>query len=439
VADPHDALSGAVGAAAPPAALPSLRRNVLWTLGGNLVYGGSQWAMLAVLAKLGTPEMVGQFALALAVTAPIMQFWNLNLASLQATDARGEFAFSDYRGLRLATTVAGMLTLAAVTLAAYRGDVALALLAVGLAKGIEALSDIYFGLFQRHERMNTLGKSLLLKGPLSLVAFSAGIYATGRVFWAALAMAAAWAALLAGYDARQGAAILDGVRRSDAGDRPVARNSSGALWRLGRVALPLGFVALSASLIPNVPRYFVEHELGATGLGLFAAMAYVLVAGQNVLTAVTGSVAPRLAGAYARGDGRAFLRLLLGVLGIAAAGGGAAVALAMWVGPELLSLLYTQEYAAHADAFVRLMVAGVFVYLSYVLWGATTAARYLRVQNPLFAATAVVAVGACALLVPRDGLLGAATAVLLTFGFECIGLGVVLAVALRAIRRGPVT
>jgi hypothetical protein len=85
------------------------------------------------------------------------------------------------------------------------------------------------------------------------------------------------------------------------------------------------------------------------------------------------------------------------------------------------------------------MVAGVFVYLSYVLWGATTAARYLRVQNPLFAATAVVAVGACALLVPRDGLLGAATAVLLTFGFECIGLGVVLAVALRAIRRGPVT
>src|ERR1700680_3696421 len=50
----------------------SLRRNFAWTLAGNLIYTACQWAVLIVIVKSTTPAMVGQFALALAVTAPIM-------------------------------------------------------------------------------------------------------------------------------------------------------------------------------------------------------------------------------------------------------------------------------------------------------------------------------------------------------------------------------
>ena len=39
----------------------TLRINFLWTLGGNVVYAASQWGILVVLAKLGTPQMVGEF------------------------------------------------------------------------------------------------------------------------------------------------------------------------------------------------------------------------------------------------------------------------------------------------------------------------------------------------------------------------------------------
>ena len=49
-----------------------LRVNFLWTLSGNVVYAACQWGMLVVLAKLGTHQMVGEFALALAITAPIV-------------------------------------------------------------------------------------------------------------------------------------------------------------------------------------------------------------------------------------------------------------------------------------------------------------------------------------------------------------------------------
>ena len=41
----------------------SLRKNFVWTLAGNIVYSGCQWGMLTIIAKLGNPIMVGQFAL----------------------------------------------------------------------------------------------------------------------------------------------------------------------------------------------------------------------------------------------------------------------------------------------------------------------------------------------------------------------------------------
>ena len=45
--------------------------------------------------------MVGQFALALAVTGPVIMFFNLELRAVQATDAQGQYRFHDYLSLRL--------------------------------------------------------------------------------------------------------------------------------------------------------------------------------------------------------------------------------------------------------------------------------------------------------------------------------------------------
>ena len=62
----------------------SLRLNASWTFGGNLVYAACQWGMLVALAKFGSPELVGRFALALAVTAPVYMLTNLQLRAVEA-------------------------------------------------------------------------------------------------------------------------------------------------------------------------------------------------------------------------------------------------------------------------------------------------------------------------------------------------------------------
>ncbi len=189
----------------------SLTGNFSWTLAGNVVYAGCQWAMLAVLAKLGTPGMVGRFVLSLAVTAPIIMFSNLQLRAVQATDARREYQFADYLGLRLVCTLLAAVAIIAVTfLSGHKGETAAVILAVGAAKAFESISDIYYGLLQRHERMDYIARSMMVKGPLSLVALATGSYVTGSIFWGACAMALVWGLVLVFYDIPVAGMVLSG-------------------------------------------------------------------------------------------------------------------------------------------------------------------------------------------------------------------------------------
>jgi O-antigen/teichoic acid export membrane protein len=425
-------------AAATTGVLPrtqALRSSFSWTLSGFVVYAASQWGMLTVLAKLGTPQALGEFALALALTAPVMLFARMNLATVQATDATREFQFSHYHTLRVRATAAALLIVVAVIIVGgYSGEAALVILLVGVAKAIENMSDVFLGLFQQRERMDTLGTSLLLKGPLSLAAFGIPMYLTRDVRWAVMGLVAAWGALLIAYDVRQGAAILASDRaagderasapRADAGRHPLRR----LLW----LALPMGVVSLLDTLIPNVPRYFLERHLGLRELGLYAAMAYVFVAGQTVVHALASAVRPRLAARYAGGERSAFVDMTLKLAGACAIIGVGAILAAQVVGREILTLLYTDEYADRIDVFVWLMVAGAVAYVSHSFWSSVMAARYFVVQVPLYAATVVVSLIASALLIPRIGLMGAAMAMLVASLVQIIGLSAILVHAVRA-------
>lgn len=123
-------------------------RQFSWTFVGNVVYAACQWGMLMALAKLGSPAMVGMFALGLAITAPVFMFANLHLRTIQATDARQQYQFRDYLSVRLATTALALLVVAAiVVLVGYAWETTAVILAVGCAKACESISDIFMGCF----------------------------------------------------------------------------------------------------------------------------------------------------------------------------------------------------------------------------------------------------------------------------------------------------
>ena len=109
--------------------------------------------MLSVLAKLGSPSIVGQFTLGLAVAAPVFMFTNLQLRAVQATDVSAEHGFANYFTLRLLATLLGLTVIVAVLpFAGASSTVRFVILLVSVSKCVECMSDVTAGLLQREEQ-----------------------------------------------------------------------------------------------------------------------------------------------------------------------------------------------------------------------------------------------------------------------------------------------
>jgi len=389
------------------------------------MYSACQWGMISVLAKLGSAALVGRFALGLAITAPVFMFTNLQLRGVQATDARSEFAFADYFTLRLLGSLIGMLAVLGIVMTSrYDWATRAVILLVGLAKTFESLGDVVAGLLQKVERLKRVSVSLMLRGGFSLPAF-AGVFWTTRSLTAACsALVMVWLLVFVLYDTRQARKALE------PGDGFFALRW-GYLRRLATISAPLGIVMTLNSLNVNIPRFILERALGQADLGIFASLAYLLVAISLVVNALGQSVTTRLSCMYAGRELRRFRKTLGKLVVFSALILVLGVPAARVAGGPLLTFLYRPEYGEHVPLFVIMVATASILATASFLGFAMTAARSFRAQVPVVGASTLATAALSLLLIPRWGSIGAASALLAGACIQMIGSALVVGRDLR--------
>jgi O-antigen/teichoic acid export membrane protein len=410
------------------------RRNVLWTVSGNMVYGLCQWGLIAVIARLSTAELVGQFALGLAITAPVYMFTNLQLRAIQATDAEGAYRFGDYLAARIVSTSVGFAAIAGYVLTwegagSARGEVILCLAA---AKAFEAISDVVYALPQREERMDRVARSLIARGVLSLIVVGFALQLTGSLVVAMAGLASLWLILLLGLDLPMCRRVLVETAREGSVVSLRPTFSRGTLRSILWMGVPLGIAQSLLSLQTNIPRYVVDYFAGERALGHFAAMAYLMVIGTRFMHSLGQSLAPRLARYHVAANGSAFRGLYLRMLAGGVAAGLIGVAVAAVAGSPVLGLLYGPEYAAYDTVFLWIMVAAGIAYLRILMDYAMIATRWIRIQVVLLLASTLVVTIASIAWVPRLGISGAAFAMVAAGATHLTGNSIVNWIILRS-------
>ncbi|MGE5489491.1 MAG: lipopolysaccharide biosynthesis protein [bacterium] len=406
----------------PATATPSLKTNFAWIFAGNAFNAASQWALLSLIAKLGSTTMLGEYALGLAIAAPVAMLAHMNLRAVLATDVAHRHPFGDYFAVRAAASAVGVLATAAVVFASgFSGRIAAVTVILGVSLASEALSDLYYGLMQRRERMDLIARSMVIRGTAAVAALGVTLWATRDLLWAVAALAVSRAAVLAAYDRRRGA---EGEDRARSGGR--------SQWEILRAALPLGAVLMFSSLTTNLPRYAIEWYFGTPELGAFAAVASALTAGNTVMNALGHSATPRLARLFNARDLRAFRSLAAKLAALAFSLGVVGAIAAALVGEFVLAILYRPEYAAYNGLLVGIMGAGTMVYTAVALGYVLTSMRLFAPQLPLLAVVAASCGVASWVLVPAFGLAGAAAAIAFAAAVEIAGQLILL---LRSLRR----
>lgn len=399
----------------------SMRANMSWTLIGNMTYAATQWGVIVVIARLASPEAVGQYALGLAITAPIMLFASLKLRALQATDARCEYAFGHYLALRLIATMIALVIIAALAIGGgYSSETLTVILLVAAIKAFDSLGDIVHGFLQQRERMDRIALSRMFTGVTQVMVCAGALAMTRNVVAATAGMALVSALVALTYDVRS-ARLL---RSSSETLMPVWDWTP--LRRLAALGVPAGLTITLGSLTINIPRYVVAHRFDERDLGMFAAISAVALAGGMLVTALAQSAAPRLALYYAARNWRAFDGLLVRLIGTGTAFGAAGLLGAILFGHDALALLYGAAYAVHTDVLVWMMAACALQFGYVFLGSAINAMRRFTVQLPIQVVSCLIVAGGSMALVGPYGLAGGAMAICGANLFEAIAHGVII-------------
>ncbi|MBI4902863.1 MAG: oligosaccharide flippase family protein [Acidobacteria bacterium] len=394
---------------------PGPTARFLWALAGNVFQAASQWMLVVLLSRLGTPLDVGRFSLGLAITSPILAATNLQLRAVQATDTEGKFDFGHFAALRVLGTVAFLVvTLLAVSLLRNDQGAVFVVLAVAIVRSADSFGELAYGLMHHKERLDWIAHSQTAKAIAALAAMYVVFVASGSLLYSILTIATCQWVLCLAVDLP-----LMSASKPQAGLRPIWESAE--LFRLFRLALPLGATLLFGALNASIPRYFLKHCCGDRDVGLYSTMAYASIGGSLLVMAMGQALAPRMARAYVSNQ-REYRRLSRFLIGFAALAGILMVGISVVWGRQFLAILYGDEYSKSEYAFIILTIGSLCSMIGSAVGCCLTSAHHYSSQLPSLVAATMATTLTSALLAPAQGIDGAAFGHLAGYAVHAAGV-----------------
>ncbi len=385
----------------------SLRFNFASMFVANIVYSFAQWSVLAGLAKFTSMEMVGRYCLGIAFVAPVMVLTNLQLREILFADQKSSFPLPVYVAVR----VLGSLLQIGISLSLagmFQVKIIPVISALSVVKAVEALSDILYGVLQKHERMGAVAVSRMMAGAGGFSGLLITVILFDSLVAGLMVQALVLSLILVAYDWPKARAL---ARREE-----MASLRPDFAWRmiarLSILAAPMGLAMGVNMLNVYLPRHAVFYFLGESQLGIYATLASLVMVGTIALLALGQSAGPRLAAYYVRSEHRRFSQLSFFLIAAAFGVGAAGVCGAWFFGEEVLRILFNSDVAGFSDALPVLLAGGVFLYMRNMTGISLTAMRRYHEQLVLMLVSIVITAGVYVYLVPRHNLMGGAYAFL---------------------------
>ena len=402
----------------------STEKIYLWNLIGNLAFSGSSVLFTLIVTRLTSPIEADSFSLAYGIAAILVVVGMFQVRSYQATDVSFRHSFTSYFLARCIS-----LTLMVLVFFPYlsiskidlneREKVAIIALYV-LFRMCEAISDLFQGLFQQHERLDIAGKSMTIRYTFSTIFLFILLYTTKSLVSSLTLLVVLNFLFVMGYDFVK-ARSFERINFSSIEFKSLLVDACSIL----KNCIPLFISGFLLAYIFNEPRIAIDMEIRLghliEGTQRDYNILFMPVFFMSLFILILRPLTTQLAifwkdKEYKRFDG-IIVKLLVIILGL----GFVLTLVAYFIGTPILSVVFGLDLNRYKETLAILVFSGILYSIGIVFGDVMTVLRRQSYLLPVYLLMFVASKLTNLQFVQRSGLFGASLSFLLVMVVYFIG------------------
>ena len=358
-------------------------KNFIWNSLGTGINSFNSLFFLIIVTRVNDIQTAGIFSIGYA-TATILYTLAMYSGRLcQVTDIEGKIKDKDYIAQRALTCII-MLIGATIFLCIqqYSGFKTTVFALLAIFKGLEAFSDILYGVMQKNDILYKSGQSLTIKGFVGIALFLIVDLITRDIRWACFAVILVNLFVLVVYD------YLMITKKLIDHTSKITKSNIVKILKSEFFVFVNSFAGI---YILNAPKYAIDTYLTDDIQAIYG---YIMMPA-TVMTLFTQFIVMPFLGKmkdmYERKELKAIDKLSFYIKLIVIAFGGFAVLLAFLIGPEFLGLIYGLDLTAYRMNLCVIIGSYIFYAISYINLVTLTTIRHTFVQFVIYVISMLIA------------------------------------------------
>ena len=380
------------------------KKNVIWNMIGTTANAFNSLFFMIIVTRINGLKDSGVFTLAFSLACLFCFIGNYEGRVFQVTDVKQDFSNKEYILHRISSCILMMVTVLIYCLImkydAYKMSVTFALC---FMKCCEVFSDVFYGVLQKNDNLELVGKSLFFKSIASILVFVVFDIVTKNLLLSCFGLDLTWLVVLFLYD-------IPKTKKLILKEEKISLTNIIKLYKDGFFSFSILFLGV---YLVNAQKYaldgvVVESLQAIFGIVLMPAT-IISLACQYLLQPILNTIA----NLYALGQKKEFNILIFKSSLLVIAFGLVCIIGAYLLGIPVLNILYGVDISDYKLCLILIILGAIFYSLSTLVSAALTTIRYTFVQFIVYSLTSLFALFVSKLFIIKFSLIGASFAYLL--------------------------
>ena len=388
------------------------RKNFIWNVLGTGLNAFNSLFFMIIVTRVNGIDQAGIFTIAFS-TACIIYFVGVYAGRIyQVTELNQNITDKEFIVNRMISSIAMLILVILFSiLRGYNLFKSAMFFILTFYKALEAFSDVLYGILQKHDKLEIVGKSFFMKAIISIILFLMIDLITKNMILASITIIIVNIAVLILYDTKKTVELINLKEKTQ-------KENIVKIFKSGFFTFAISFLGV---YILNAPKYAIDSFLEENYQTIFGIIVMPATVIGLVAQFLIHPYLNQIVDLYKKKDLKNFKKLILKLVCMIAGFGAVASLLAYLLGPEVLGIIYGIDLTTYRISLLIIIISATLYTIGIIYSSVLTAVRETFSQFIIYIVISLFALISSNILTHNNGMSGS---VIAYFGIMTMQFGI---------------